>query len=446
MAKVSERLLVDGDPCKVAMEKLTEQIESQLRKRAAAAREREAHPEPPAHWQVSFAGAAKVRKAKTLHSEILGRKWKCSTIFGQREGGWVKLLHEEGYVKIRYGSMVLLRQLPTYKRISEGTCAEHGGFPITEADACEAAAEALGLGNVKSRPTSYAPSPEGCYLSAGGALWLSDAESNRGHGAMDVREPLCAIHAEVPEPCQPITTTNTTTTTTRPTRPTPPAAWGHPSLFCFSLLRAGGLDMGLVRLQHARNASVFGCDEFSLLSSGGAVRLAPDYLVAGLPGQEARDSLGASDFLAAWQMVAKDGRYKRHDWTVKVEPDAVFFPERLRAILRSYADREDSGLFLLNCNRPLKLYGPIEVYSRRAVDAYVDNQALCKRELPWKEWGEALFMEKCMQRLDMDAVFDEGVLADVRCHNSPCYNESKAAFYSYYTASSYLRCWDSSPP
>ena len=38
-------------------------------------------------------------------------------------------------------------------------------------------------------------------------------------------------------------------------------------------------------------------------------------------------------FIEIWENVRKDGRYLQHDWVVKVDPDAVFFPDRLRVHL-----------------------------------------------------------------------------------------------------------------
>ena len=40
-------------------------------------------------------------------------------------------------------------------------------------------------------------------------------------------------------------------------------------------------------------------------------------------------------FAAVWHAVVAKGDYLRHDWTVKADPDSVFFPSRLGSLLRS---------------------------------------------------------------------------------------------------------------
>merc|ERR1712050_792410 len=44
-------------------------------------------------------------------------------------------------------------------------------------------------------------------------------------------------------------------------------------------------------------------------------------------------ALNTDIFIGVWNAVSLLGRYQYHDWTVKVDPDAVFFPERLRELL-----------------------------------------------------------------------------------------------------------------
>jgi len=51
-------------------------------------------------------------------------------------------------------------------------------------------------------------------------------------------------------------------------------------------------------------------------------------------------------FIKAWQLVKWDGRYQKHDWTVKVDPDAVFFPERLRTVVRQHTPRGGECILL----------------------------------------------------------------------------------------------------
>merc|ERR1711972_1229851 len=57
-------------------------------------------------------------------------------------------------------------------------------------------------------------------------------------------------------------------------------------------------------------------------------------------------------FMKLWRQVIHDGMFRRTDWTVKVDADAVFLPGRLRAILLTPAHRganDGNGMFSNNC-------------------------------------------------------------------------------------------------
>mmetsp|Transcript_101430 Transcript_101430/g.226503 ORF Transcript_101430/g.226503 Transcript_101430/m.226503 type:complete len:268 (+) Transcript_101430:80-883(+) len=83
-----------------------------------------------------------------------------------------------------------------FTTITNGTCADHGLFPINNATVCEAAASNLSLSDVTADATPNANRPEGCYwrnISAMGAgLWFSSNPTNAGNGASDTRWPMCS--------------------------------------------------------------------------------------------------------------------------------------------------------------------------------------------------------------------------------------------------------------
>lgn len=155
------------------------------------------------------------------------------------------------------------------------------------------------------------------------------------------------------------TTTITTTTTTTPRR--------YVSLFCFTLARSYGFEIDITRLQLAKGTGIFDCDETVVFSDVRTwISQGPTYLVnpdgtkpeilietvdigmklspyidklALVNGDEAAlQNVAASwrnapHLVECWRRLLEDGRYKFHDWVVKVDPDAAFFPARLRARL-----------------------------------------------------------------------------------------------------------------
>merc|ERR1719330_155219 len=62
-------------------------------------------------------------------------------------------------------------------------------------------------------------------------------------------------------------------------------------------------------------------------------------------------------FMALWKKVIDDQEYRSYRWVIKVDPDTVFFPDRLVPILRGHPDAH----YFSNCK--LGLHGPLEVFS-----------------------------------------------------------------------------------
>lgn len=115
-------------------------------------------------------------------------------------------------------------------------------------------------------------------------------------------------------------------------------------------------------------------------------------------------------FISFWDHIIKDGEFKSHAWTVKVDPDAVFFPGRLRDLLLS-RDNLDAGrkaVFLNNCQ--LGLHGPIEIVSRRVLELYYAHHDTC-----WYNGQEDVWIEQCLQHVGAEKVDQWDILAEKDC-------------------------------
>ena len=75
-------------------------------------------------------------------------------------------------------------------------------------------------------------------------------------------------------------------------------------------------------------------------------------------------ALNTKVFAKVWHRVFDDKLFEESDWTVKVDPDAVFLPWRLREHLLGARPQEE--VFLNNCRAGL--HGPIEVVSRGGME------------------------------------------------------------------------------
>eukprot|EP00415_Alexandrium_ostenfeldii_P004524 UN4524 len=99
-------------------------------------------------------------------------------------------------------------------------------------------------------------------------------------------------------------------------------------------------EVRLLRFLWRHGFGVFTCDEFQIFSNASVVELfaaddesAPEDL--SIPVTVINASLSADDqagrwnanvFVHVWRRVFLERRYKRYDWTLKLDVDTVFFP------------------------------------------------------------------------------------------------------------------------
>lgn len=204
--------------------------------------------------------------------------------------------------------------------------------------------------------------------------------------------------------------------------------------------------------QYEAGVSIFGCDEYAVYSSK-AIKLATG--VASMVvqsdlkcdrGGEFKTALNTDIFLAVWARVVGDGRYHIHDWTVKADADAVFFPARLRGVVVRQVERP-GGVYINNCR--LGMHGPLEVLSRNAVRAWARGSPRCVLHFtrlcagPCMR-GEDRFLDQCLQVLGVDRHNEYGLLLEDQC--SPpvdwqsCRNATVAGFHPFKSLEQYQGC------
>jgi len=212
--------------------------------------------------------------------------------------------------------------------------------------------------------------------------------------------------------------------------------------------------------------SVFACDECLVFSDGDEPQslgnngdgFAINTVVEPAlrrKGSRAKDPMAkpwpsTDDFLEVWSYLLEDRRYLNHHWTAKVDPDAVFFPDRLRSILEAHTRQPGLSLYMANCRKfataPV-LYNPVEAFSRAALRTFFRDRQRCFDLLAWHIMAEADFMSRCMDMLGVNYIYADNLLSDWRCTHSPCSDGIKAAYYNYSDASptgSWFRCWHES--
>jgi hypothetical protein len=230
-----------------------------------------------------------------------------------------------------------------------------------------------------------------------------------------------------------------------------PSSGTLPSLFCFSVTRATGSEPELLRKARGKKAGIFACDEHALFSTlplilapgEAAVHFDPARVGVSSDGTAANAKL----FMHVWEVLLSSSnllsKIKNHDWTVKVDPDALLLPDRLRWRLSPHSGW---NVFVKDCSAwgtPL-MFGAIEVLSKSAVLTYFEGKQSCDRQLQWQPWGEDKYLQNCLDFLHVGSVEDYSLVIDGYCAATGmlpnCTDAGAAAFHPLKSPTSWEAC------
>jgi len=179
------------------------------------------------------------------------------------------------------------------------------------------------------------------------------------------------------------------------------------SLYCWVLMQPNSYEVELLADQYNKHISIFNCEDHAIISnqrievfSGLFTEVVPTELGAE-KGGEFGTVLNLDIFHAVWDHIVQTGVYLNHDWTVKSDPDAVFFADRLRGVLPHHPE-EGKGVYLNNCK--YGMHGPVEVFSRNAVGALTSRWQECQSYFQQKcggdcKWGEDMWIDQCLKEV-----------------------------------------------
>mmetsp|Transcript_85350 Transcript_85350/g.166974 ORF Transcript_85350/g.166974 Transcript_85350/m.166974 type:complete len:316 (+) Transcript_85350:79-1026(+) len=206
-------------------------------------------------------------------------------------------------------------------------------------------------------------------------------------------------------------------------------------LFCWLVTLSAGSELDLVKDHYKHRRSLFACDSFSVFSD--ATDLHP--IIATDIGElrSKRAPWGGwyntRVFLHAWRALAREGRYARHQWTVKVDADTVFFPHRLHVHLQ---DEAWSRPALLKGGE--RMLGAVEVFSKAAVDTFAKrSSSSCTQDV--EGTGEDGFVNACMEKLGVQATIDTKLLRSTT-NAADCSDNSFVAFHPFVDVEHFQQC------
>lgn len=224
------------------------------------------------------------------------------------------------------------------------------------------------------------------------------------------------------------------------------------SLFCFSLAEVDSSELELLRWQHKHKAGIFRCDEQAVYSNE-TVDIATTLRTHLVDTDFQYDlhkysSLNEWFLIAVWRGVITHNRWAYHNWTVKVDPDAAFFPGRLRRILQE----QNRVAWMDHCRR--SLHGPVTILSRDTVAAFAEDYARswdgkapsrCVADLQLGRYSEKLFMDECLTNvLGVGKYKEIGELScEAYCDCNTwmwCSDPKRVSFHKFSTVEAYAQC------
>jgi len=227
------------------------------------------------------------------------------------------------------------------------------------------------------------------------------------------------------------------------------------SMFCSMLILPYSYEVDLTVMQHKNYYSIFACELWKIYSSQ-RLQLAPGLKthlintsqVAEAAGQWGT-ALNTGAFVAYWRALVQDGDYLKARWLVKVDPDTVWFPQRLIPILveqEQTKSLEAPGIYLNNCKTGL--HGPIEVVSQTAFSTLAEVSSKCFWAMnDWGnwQWGEDMWFDQCMLTVGhAHRTYVQKLLAEDHCTNWPgwrsCAAKDIVAFHPFKQADAYVAC------
>lgn len=233
-----------------------------------------------------------------------------------------------------------------------------------------------------------------------------------------------------------------------------------------------GDEPGLLEAQAKAGLSIFGCDAFevfgdSLLSD----RFNVTVLQGPLTSRKGRFNsyLNAPALGQVWDKIFADGRYLHFDWTVKVDADAVLFPDRARRVLSTACNEDPCEALAMNdCGfvwGPATdlVPGPIQALSRAAAKKFAQNVSTCRKHINMSALEEDIFLSDCLDYLRIGFGSPVGFVKNNDCDAGldamPIFRKVKrfyertrmstfftcdccfAAFHPFKTTDEWVWCW-----
>jgi len=257
---------------------------------------------------------------------------------------------------------------------------------------------------------------------------------------------------------------------------------GH-SLFCFAVYTKNtgstkpSHELELLQQQREKAASIFSCADWAVYGDvvaplgGGEYTIKVDDVKGDFyfaKRKEAHTWINTGMFVQVWSAIRDAGKAQTHNWIVKVDADAVFFPYKLINALASVAVPKE-GVYMENCKFvEYGYFGNLEVFSTEAFKTLTSSLDHCYDALPWKvgihggkygPMGEDIFAQKCMDMMGVARQENFDLTTDGACPADrpegekknkkfvpDCNGVSTPSIHPFKKPAMWMECWNQARP
>jgi len=213
------------------------------------------------------------------------------------------------------------------------------------------------------------------------------------------------------------------------------------SLFCFCVAGHSTGEADLTRGHYADKKSIFACDDWTVLSDG-PIPPITTLFIGPLNSKWAywHSWTNTGVFVRAWDAILNEGKWVSKAWTVKVDPDTVWFPERLRWHIKSLEVSFANNLYVRNTGQ--YFFGGIEVFSLAAiVQMFNRKKEVCTFKL--EGTPEDVWIGWCLDALGAEQRQDNALLSNFMNGNTgACNNHWVVAFHPFKDINRWRACYD----
>jgi len=186
------------------------------------------------------------------------------------------------------------------------------------------------------------------------------------------------------------------------------------TLYCVMAYLPGSYEERLMEIQRANNAGVFACDAHDLFNTWRSAPAEWDKNVTNVTGRPVTLS-NVDVFINVWENVMMVKRLWGYDFTVKVDPDCLIVPQRLKQHLAALHLPRRQPIYVKNSllnesSGSAAFLGAVEVFSREALEVYNDWYPKCKATIHLEVGNEDVFMKGCMDAVGVGYMTDSLML------------------------------------